>query len=218
MADEQLRQTKTGKQKTVQKQKQTKSAEPIKKVEENIEKQKQVKEDVKKAEEKVGEEEKKVGEKEAKKPAKKKTIINKHEAKVYGRNLPISLKYSKEIGKFIRHKPIENAINDLELVLKKKKVVPMRGELPHKRGKGIMSGKYPIKASQNFIKLLKSLNGNATMNGLELEKTKIIEVICNKAPDQMHKGGRTKSKRTHVLIKSSDLRKSERNKTNPKER
>jgi large subunit ribosomal protein L22 len=140
-----------------------------------------------------------------KKEIAKKKVENKHYAQVFGRNLRISLKHSKGIGRFIKYKKIERAINDLELVIKKKIAVPMVGELPHRKGKGMMSGRYPINASKEFIKLLKNLNANSSVNGLELENVRVVEVIANKAPDQMHRGGRTKFKRTHVQIKSSDL-------------
>ena len=213
MADEQLRQEKHGKQnmKPV-KMKDIPAVAPKAKKKADVkseERQEQKKEDVKvehgvegkKKEVKVDDK----TEEKSKKKAKKQKPVNKHEAIVYGRAQPISLKHSKGIGKFIKNKKIEKAIDDLELVMKKKIAVPMTGELPHRKGKGIMSGKYPVKASMHFIKLLKSLNGNSSANGLELEKTKIKEVIVNKAPDQMHRFGRMKYKRTHVMIKSSDM-------------
>jgi large subunit ribosomal protein L22 len=214
MADEQLRQEKHGKQdmKPVKMKDKPAVAPKAKKKAEvkSGERQEQKKEDVKvehgvegKAEDKKTDDVK--VEEKAKKKAKKQKPVNKHEAVVYGRAQPISLKHSKGIGKFIKNKKIEKAIDDLELVMKKKIAVPMTGELPHRKGKGIMSGKYPMKASEHFIKLLKSLNGNSAANGLELEKTKIKEVIVNKAPDQMHRFGRMKYKRTHVMIKSSDM-------------
>lgn len=125
-------------------------------------------------------------------------------ATVYGRNLPISLKHAKSIGKFIKGKKIETAIRDLEQVMKKKIAIPMIGELAHKKGKGMMSGKYPVKASENFIKILKSLNANSAVNELDTSLTIVKESIANKAPDQMHRYGRTKFKRTHVKLKSME--------------
>lgn len=205
MADEQLRQVKHGKQaKPV---KVTKKAAVLVK---NDEKEKQVENKAENITEvkKDSQQDKKETEVKKEKPKVKKE--NKHEAIVYGRSLPISLKHSKGIGRFIKNKKIDKAIDDLELVVKKKLAVPMKGELAHRKGKmqngkGFVSGKYPVKASENFIKLLKTLNANSTVNGLELENTRIREVIVNKAPDQMHRFGRMKFKRTHVMIKSSDV-------------
>ena len=133
----------------------------------------------------------------------------KDNSKVYGRALRISLKQSVAIGKFIKHKKIENAIRDLELVIRKKMPVPMVGELAHKRGKGIMSAKYPLNTSKEFIQLLKTLKVNSIANGMEIEKTRITEVIPNKAPDRMHRSGRTKFKQTHILIKAREVNQKE---------
>ena len=143
------------------------------------------------------------------KKAEKREVVKKDHAGVYGRNLPISLKHSKFISKFIKGKEIESAIRDLEKVVKKKQAVPMKGELPHRKGKGMMSGKYPVKASEHFIKLLKSLNSNSSVNGLDTSKTIIKEAIVNKAPDQMHRFGRMKFKRTHVKLKAMEVTKRE---------
>ena len=146
---------------------------------------------------------------EEKKPEKKKAtpIVKKYESKVYARSLPISLRYSVAIGKFIKRKTIAQAIKDLEAVKIKKKVLPMMGEFAHKKGRGIMSGKYPVKSSDYFIQLLKTLNANSVANGMELEDTRITEVIANKAPSRMHRGGRTQFKQTHVLIVAKEVQK-----------
>src|SRR3989344_8313428 len=140
--------------------------------------------------------------KEIKKVEKK---IVRTEAIINGKRLPISLKDSIAIGNFIKNKKIEDAISDLELVLKKKKAIPFRGELPHRKGKRMMSGKYPINASSHFIKLLKSLSANSSNNSMDLDKTRIISVIPNKAPQQLHRFGSTKFKRTHVTIISKQM-------------
>jgi len=144
---------------------------------------------------------------EDKKEVKETPKIKKDHAEVYGRNLPISLKHSVSVAKFILGKKIDIAIIDLEQVVKMKKAIPFKGELAHRKGKGMMSGKYPVKASGEFIKLLKSLNSNCIQNGMEIERTVIGSIMPNKAPDRMHRGGRMKFKRTHVQITSKELKK-----------
>ena len=129
------------------------------------------------------------------KPKKTEAIIN-------GRSLPISTKKSVAICKFIAGKKLYKAIYDLEQVLTHKKVVPMKGEIPHQKGKGISSGGYPKKAAEYFIKLLKSLQANANVNGLE--EPVIVEAIANLASRPFGKFGRVRKKRTHVQIKVKD--------------
>ena len=200
MADEQLRQAQI--QKQAKPVKQTVAKAPIK-VEKKDEKVENKKTETKDTEKKI---EKKV-EKKIVKP-----LVKKDEAVVFSRSVPISTKYAKAIGMFIKNKPINESIRNLEQVKLKKLAIPMKGELAHRKGKklngkGMTGGKYPVKASEYFIKLLKTLNANCNVNGLDLDKTKISEVIVNKGPQQLHRFGRTAFKRTHVMIKARELEK-----------
>jgi ribosomal protein L22 len=131
-----------------------------------------------------------------KKPIQTKPKVKKTEAVVNSLNLPISTKYSKAVCKFIKGKKIENAINDLEKVIVQKKPVPMKGEIPHR--KGIMSGRYPKKAAQHFITLLKSLSANANLH--EIENPIIKKAIANIGSRPYGKFGRVRRKRTHVKL------------------
>ncbi|MFW5846668.1 MAG: uL22 family ribosomal protein [Nanoarchaeota archaeon] len=130
---------------------------------------------------------------------------------VDARNIPISNKVGKGICRFIKGKTIENAIKDLEQVILKKKVVPLRGEIPHKPGKGISSGRYPKNASREFILLLKGLKGNSMTNELE-EPIIISEAMTNKAQRPFGKFGRVQRKRAHVKIIAKSKKLKENNK------
>jgi ribosomal protein L22 len=79
-----------------------------------------------------------------------------------------------------------------------RKAIPMRGEIPHRRG--MMSGRYPVKGANEFIKLLKSLKSNALVKEIELEKYQ-IHAIPNNAPRPYKKFGKGRMKRSHVTIK-----------------
>ena len=147
--------------------------------------------------------------KEVKKAEKK---IKKYEASVYTRSANISLKQAVGIGRFIKYRKIDEAIKNLERVVAYKIAIPFKGEMAHRKGlqlngKKMMTGKYPINASKEFIILLKSLSSNSSANGMDLDKTVISEVIANKAPTQHHRFGNTIFKRTHVLIKSKEMNK-----------
>jgi len=140
--------------------------------------------------------------KDKKKQKKKQEIENrpkKTDAVVNGRNLPISTKYAVAICNYIRGKNIDKVILMLEEVEKFKKPIPMKGEIPHRKGK-IMSGRYPIKAAREFIKVLKSLKANAIVNELELEKY-VLFCKANIASRPYKRFGRARFKRTHVTLK-----------------
>jgi ribosomal protein L22 len=147
--------------------------------------------------EKSKEEEKKETKKDEKKsevskgPKKKEAVIN-------GRDLRISTKHAIAVCNFIRNKNVDRAIVELEQVGNMKKPIPMKGEIPHK--KGIMSGRYPINAVKAFIRLLKSVKANAIVNELELEKVNIY-CMANVASRPAKRFGQMKHKRSHVQIK-----------------
>jgi ribosomal protein L22 len=122
----------------------------------------------------------------------------KTEAKVNAKSLPVSTKHAMAILNMIRNKNIDDAIPLLELAEKKKIPVPMRGEIPHK--KGIMSGRYPVHDLGYIIKVLKSLKSNALVNELELEKYKIF-CKANVASRPYKRFGKGRFKRTHVEVK-----------------
>ncbi len=139
--------------------------------------------------------------------AKIKEKPKKSEAIIRVRDVPISTKHSAAICKFIRNKKLGIAIEELERVIKLKKAIPMKGEIPHKHGKGMMAGRYPVKASENFVKLLRSLASNAAYNGLE--DPVIVKAVANLGSRPYGKFGAVRKKRTHLEIIVKDKVKKE---------
>jgi large subunit ribosomal protein L22 len=92
-------------------------------------------------------------------------------------------------------------IVELEKVPTLKRIIPMFGEIPHRKGK-IHTGRYPIKASKVFVKLLKNLRANAQNVGMDSEDLIIKTAIANKASRPRHFSGRWsgKRKRSHVEL------------------
>ena len=168
-------------------------------------KKEEIKTEEKKAEVEKTPEKKESKKEEIKTEEKKGISKNKKEsAYVRGVNVPISLKYSIDICKFIKRKRIQKAISDLEEVIVKKKAVPMKGEIAHRKGK-IMSGKFPKVASEYFIKMLKTLDGNSNVNGLE--NPIISEAFANKGQMPYGRFGTVRRKRTHIIIKAEEEKK-----------
>lgn len=142
------------------------------------------------------------GKQELKKEPKAEIKKTKKEVVVNGEDLRISTKQAVAVCNFIRNKEIDYAIKNLEKVRKTEIAIPMKGEIPHKKGISIASGRgrYPINAVNEFLKLLKSLRANAIYNGLELEKFKIF-CMANIASKPHKRFGRGRFKRSHVKIK-----------------
>jgi len=165
-----------------------------------------------KKQEKVEKKEKIVATKEEKVETKKegksqeKPVEKKDKKKIAvarGLNLSISKKHAIAICDMIRGKKIETAIAELGLVVKMKKAVPMKGEIPHRKGKGMMSGRYPINASKEIINLLKGLDANARV--LEINNPKIIMAKADRASRPYRRGGSRRFKRTHVLLNAGEF-------------
>lgn len=136
-------------------------------------------------------------------------------AMVNSRDLAISTKHAIAICDFIRYKNPDDAIDLLERVLNKELAVPMKGEIPHrKRGllpQGKVAGRFPIKASKVFIKLIRSLVANANVKGLDVENLRISLAKADKAarghkPTRMAYG-RKRFKRSHVTLEAKTMTK-----------
>jgi len=135
------------------------------------------------------------------KPKKTKAVIN-------GFDIPISTKHSMAICKFIKRKKVSQAISELEQVAKIRKPIPMKGEIPHRKGK-MMSGRFPQKAAKQFIILLKSLSSNANYFGIE--EPIITEAFANIGARPFGRRG-IRRKRTHIRIVAENKTKEEKNK------
>jgi len=73
------------------------------------------------------------------------------------REKDISHKHAREVAKMIKGMSIEKARDALQEVIAVKRAVPFRrynNEVGHRSDTGVMSGRYPRKAAQEFIRLL----------------------------------------------------------------
>ncbi len=121
----------------------------------------------------------------------KKTVVAK------GKDLSISTKHSIAICKFLKNKKLEDAIKLMNEVIALKKAVPTKKEA-HK--KGMASGKFPLKATKAFLKILKNVKSNANSKGMDISKL-IIKAKANKASRPLKPGRfRRQFKRTHIEI------------------
>jgi large subunit ribosomal protein L22 len=132
--------------------------------------------------------------------------------KVVGRDLGISTRNSIEICSHIKGMEVKKARNLLEKVIKQEAAIPFKRFTEgagHKKGMG--SAKYPLRASQQFLFLLKALEANAQNKGLSSE-LKIIHACAQKAAEPLHYGRkrRIKMKRTHVEIAAEEIEASKR--------
>ncbi len=124
-------------------------------------------------------------------------------ARVVGRSLPISTKFSIEICNFIRNKTTSEAKEILQKVIEKKQAIPFKifkRELSHKRKIG--PGRYPKKTAIEVIKLLESVEANAQFKGMNTSALHITHINAHLAsrPWRYGRQRRRKAKRTHIEI------------------
>ena len=124
-------------------------------------------------------------------------------ARAYGRSLPISTKKSIELCSLLRNKPVAEATSILGDIAAKKQALRLtrfNKNTGHK--KGIGPGRYPAKASDYLLKLLKSAEKNAVFKGLSAKDMIIGHITANKASSAWHYGRqrRRKMKRTHIEV------------------
>ena len=110
-------------------------------------------------------------------------------AKVKANELNMSPKHSIEIAGFIRHKRVNDAIAYLNDVVRLKKAVPFRyfnRNVAHKRGLpgNWDAGRYPVKASKEYIRILESVKKNAEYIGLDAENLEIIHASASRGRAQ----------------------------------
>jgi len=86
-----------------------------------------------------------------------------------------------------------------------KKAVPFKGEIPHRKGAGMMSGRYPVKAAGLFINVLKGLRGNILANGMEIEKAKIHFASTSWA-SRPARSNRRSGKRANLILRAKEFK------------
>lgn len=95
-------------------------------------------------------------------------------SKAIGKELHISKKHAHEISSAIKGMKVNIARGFLENVVLLKQAVPYKRyvkDVPHKRG--MCTGRYPQKASKEFLKVLQNAENNAKYKGLDPDNLKI---------------------------------------------
>lgn len=126
-----------------------------------------------------------------------------NQARALSVSLPISYKQSVEICRFIKNRETALAKNMLKNVIDKKAAVPFKKynfDLGHK--KKIGPGRYPEKASKEFVKLIENVEANAQFKGMNTSKLFIRQISANKPGKAWHFGrhSRRRMKRTDIQI------------------
>lgn len=124
-------------------------------------------------------------------------------------DIPVSTKHCIEICRSLRYKNTAYAKRFLEDVADLKRAVPFKKfykDTGHKAG--MAAGRFPQKAAKEILDLVKSVEANALVKGLNTSDLKITKIIANKASIPLTGGRRrTATKRSHVEIEVKEGKK-----------
>lgn len=142
--------------------------------------------------------------------------------RVIGRDIPISTKHSIELCTALRHTNITVAKRILEDAINEKRPIPFHrftNGLGHKPG--MAAGRYPRKACEHFIAMVKSLETNGQHKGLNTSHLVLIHAVANKAsrPYRPSRQRGRRMKNTHVeLVAREEKKEASKKETSPKSR
>jgi large subunit ribosomal protein L22 len=101
-------------------------------------------------------------------------------ARASGRELRMSPKAAREICNELRGLRLEAAKTYLEEVIAMRQAVPYRrydGEVGHRKGlHKADSGRYPVKASKEILRVLANAENNADYKGLDLDRLRVTHI------------------------------------------
>ena len=99
-------------------------------------------------------------------------------AKASGREIRVSHKAAREVCSAVKGMMLSNAKTYLRDVIDKKKAVPFtryKKKLGHRGGiEKAFAGRYPIKTSQQILRVIEAAEANAENKGLDVDKLRIF--------------------------------------------
>lgn len=107
--------------------------------------------------------------------------VPKKHAKARLINVPVSVKDSLEVCRFLKGKKLKDAKEYLEKVIEKKAPIPFKSHLDsvsHRRGMG--PGRYPVKVSKYILELINNVEANAENKDLDVENLVIHSILVKK--------------------------------------
>ena len=110
------------------------------------------------------------------------TLDPEKTAKASGRENRVSHKHAREVCKAVKGMTLANAKQYLRDVIAKKKAIPFtryNKKAGHRHGLvKSFSGRYPIKASDQVLKIIQAAEANAENKGLDVDRLRILHAAA----------------------------------------
>ena len=100
-----------------------------------------------------------------------------------GTGLNISPKAAREVCKALKGMDLEKAKNYLGRVIKMDQAVPFKrhdGKVGHRRGKGMSTGRYPVKTAAAILKVIESAGNNGEAIHIDIEDWRIVHIATSR--------------------------------------
>ena len=125
-----------------------------------------------------------------------------------GVGLNISPKAAREVCKAIKGMELEKAKIYLEKVIDMDQAVPFRrhdGKVGHRKGKGISSGRFPIKTAAAILKVIESAGNNGEANNIDVENWRILHIATSRGTSFEARFPRARGRATPKMRDSANV-------------
>jgi large subunit ribosomal protein L22 len=125
-----------------------------------------------------------------------------------GNGLNISPKAAREVCKAIKGMDLEKAKSYLERVIEMNQAVPFKrhdGKVGHRRGKGMSTGRYPVKTAAAILKVIESAGNNGEAIHIDIENWRILHIATSRGTSFESRFPRARGRATPKMRESANV-------------
>ena len=125
-----------------------------------------------------------------------------------GTGLNISPKAAREVCKAIKGMDLEKAKNYLGRVIDMDQAVPFKrhdGKVGHRRGKGMSTGRYPVKTAAAILKVIESAGNNGEAIHIDIENWRILHIATSRGTSFESRFPRARGRATPKMRESANV-------------
>jgi large subunit ribosomal protein L22 len=125
-----------------------------------------------------------------------------------GIGLNISPKAAREVCKALKGMDLEKAKNYLGRVIEMDQAVPFKrhdGKVGHRRGKGMSTGRYPVKTAAAILKVIESAGNNGEAIHIDIENWRILHIATSRGTSFESRFPRARGRATPKMRESANV-------------
>ena len=125
-----------------------------------------------------------------------------------GTGLNVSPKAAREVCKAIKGMDLEKAKSYLERVIEMNQAVPFKrhdGKVGHRRGKGMSTGRYPVKTAAAILKVIESAGNNGEAIHIDIENWRILHIATSRGTRFESRFPRARGRATPKMRESANV-------------